>query len=92
VFFKVKTKKRPWKTSKEAITAWLWAEDKKAMAPTQTRPRPAKNRGGPVVRMGRLANISGKEAVKAFEQAGWRVAGQVGSHGVMIKPGGSRAV
>lgn len=37
--------------------------------------------------MGRLANISGKEAVKAFEKAGWRVAGQVGSHVVMIKPG-----
>ncbi|PYV09053.1 MAG: hypothetical protein DMG23_11980, partial [Acidobacteria bacterium] len=35
--------------------------------------------------MGRLANISGKEAVKAFEKAGWRVAGQVGSHVVMIK-------
>ena len=37
--------------------------------------------------MGRLANISGKEAVKAFEKAGWRVAGQVGNHVVMIKPG-----
>lgn len=37
--------------------------------------------------MGRLANISGKEAVKAFEKAGWRIAGQVGSHVVMIKPG-----
>jgi predicted RNA binding protein YcfA (HicA-like mRNA interferase family) len=35
----------------------------------------------------RLANISGKEAVKAFERAGWRVSGQVGSHVVMIKPG-----
>jgi predicted RNA binding protein YcfA (HicA-like mRNA interferase family) len=28
----------------------------------------------------RLANISGKEAVKAFEKAGWRIVGQVGSH------------
>ena len=37
--------------------------------------------------MGRLANISGKEAGKAFEKAGWRVAGQVGSHVVMIKTG-----
>jgi predicted RNA binding protein YcfA (HicA-like mRNA interferase family) len=37
--------------------------------------------------MARLANISGKEAVKAFEKAGWGVAGQVGSHVVMIKPG-----
>jgi predicted RNA binding protein YcfA (HicA-like mRNA interferase family) len=37
--------------------------------------------------MARLANISGKEAVKAFEKAGWRVIGQVGSHVVMTKPG-----
>lgn len=37
--------------------------------------------------MGRLANISGKEAAKAFERAGWQAIGQVGSHLVMIKPG-----
>ncbi len=37
--------------------------------------------------MGRLNNISGKEAVKAFEKAGWITAGQVGSHLVMTKPG-----
>jgi len=37
--------------------------------------------------MGKLANISGKEAVKAFERVGWSVAGQVGSHCVMTKPG-----
>jgi predicted RNA binding protein YcfA (HicA-like mRNA interferase family) len=36
--------------------------------------------------MGRLANISGKEAVKAFSMAGWRVMGQVGSHVVLTKP------
>lgn len=36
--------------------------------------------------MGRLANISGKEAVSAFSKAGWRVMGQVGSHVVMTKP------
>ena len=35
--------------------------------------------------MARLANISGKEAVKAFEKAGWRIVGQVGSHVVMTK-------
>jgi predicted RNA binding protein YcfA (HicA-like mRNA interferase family) len=35
----------------------------------------------------RLANISGKEAVKAFEKAGWHVIGQVGSHVVVTKPG-----
>jgi predicted RNA binding protein YcfA (HicA-like mRNA interferase family) len=37
--------------------------------------------------MGKLANISGKEAVKAFGQLGWQSAGQVGSHLVMTKPG-----
>ena len=36
--------------------------------------------------MTRLANISGKEAAKAFQKAGWRVLGQVGSHLVMVKP------
>jgi predicted RNA binding protein YcfA (HicA-like mRNA interferase family) len=34
----------------------------------------------------RLANISGKEAVRALEKAGWHVMGQVGSHVVMTKP------
>ncbi len=37
--------------------------------------------------MGRLNNISGKEAVKAFQKAGWKKIGQVGSHLVMIKSG-----
>lgn len=37
--------------------------------------------------MARLANISGKEAAKAFEKGGWRAVGQVGSHLVMIKQG-----
>ncbi|MCF6159226.1 MAG: type II toxin-antitoxin system HicA family toxin [wastewater metagenome] len=37
--------------------------------------------------MGRLGNISGKEAVKAFQKAGWQTIGQVGSHLVMSKPG-----
>ncbi len=37
--------------------------------------------------MGRLANISGKEAAKAFRKAGWEVIGQVGSHLVMVRPG-----
>jgi predicted RNA binding protein YcfA (HicA-like mRNA interferase family) len=35
----------------------------------------------------RLANISGKEAAKAFQKAGWREMGQVGSHLVMVKDG-----
>jgi predicted RNA binding protein YcfA (HicA-like mRNA interferase family) len=35
--------------------------------------------------MGRLGNISGREAAKAFEKAGWRAIGQVGSHLVMVK-------
>jgi len=37
--------------------------------------------------MGKLGNISGKEAAKAFEKAGWIPLGQVGSHLVMVKPG-----
>jgi predicted RNA binding protein YcfA (HicA-like mRNA interferase family) len=37
--------------------------------------------------MGKLANISGKEAVKAFAKAGWQTMGQVGSHVVMAKAG-----
>ena len=37
--------------------------------------------------MGRLGNISGKEAAKAFEKAGWQIIGQVGSHLVMSKSG-----
>ncbi len=37
--------------------------------------------------MGKLANISGKEAAKAFGRAGWQVVGQVGSHPVMTKSG-----
>lgn len=37
--------------------------------------------------MGKLANISGKEAVKVFGRAGWTLVGQVGSHCVMTKDG-----
>jgi predicted RNA binding protein YcfA (HicA-like mRNA interferase family) len=37
--------------------------------------------------MGKLGNISGKEAVKAFAKAGWQTMGQVGSHLVMTKAG-----
>ena len=40
--------------------------------------------------MGRLGNISGKEALEVFERAGWRKVGQVGSHVVMVRSG-SRA-
>ncbi len=36
--------------------------------------------------MGRLNNISGKEAVAAFQKEGWLIMGQVGSHLVMTKP------
>jgi predicted RNA binding protein YcfA (HicA-like mRNA interferase family) len=36
--------------------------------------------------VGKLANISGKEAAKAFQNAGWQVRGQVGSHLVLTKP------
>jgi predicted RNA binding protein YcfA (HicA-like mRNA interferase family) len=37
--------------------------------------------------LGRLTNISGREAAKAFEKAGWRRVGQVGSHLVLVKTG-----
>jgi len=37
--------------------------------------------------MGRLGNISGKEAARAFEKAGWQPIGQVGSHLVVVKSG-----
>lgn len=37
--------------------------------------------------MGKLGNISGKEAAKAFANAGWQTMGQVGSHLVMTKSG-----
>jgi len=37
--------------------------------------------------MGKLGNISGKEAVKAFHKAGWETIGQVGSHVVLVKSG-----
>ncbi|MHB8655108.1 MAG: type II toxin-antitoxin system HicA family toxin [Terriglobia bacterium] len=37
--------------------------------------------------MGRLANISGKQAANAFEKAGWQKIGQVGSHLVLVKSG-----
>ena len=37
--------------------------------------------------MGKLGNISGKNAVKAFKKAGWQPIGQVGSHLVMVKAG-----
>jgi predicted RNA binding protein YcfA (HicA-like mRNA interferase family) len=37
--------------------------------------------------MGRLSNISGKEALKAFEKAGWKFRGQVGSHAILTKEG-----
>ena len=37
--------------------------------------------------MGRLGNVSGKKAADAFERAGWRPIGQVGSNLVMVKHG-----
>lgn len=37
--------------------------------------------------MTRLANISGKKAVKTFKKFDWYVVGQVGSHVVMSKKG-----
>jgi len=37
--------------------------------------------------MGRLGNVSGKEAARAFQRAGWEPIGQVGSHLVLVKSG-----
>jgi len=37
--------------------------------------------------LGKLGNISGKEAAKAFGKAGWLAMGQMGSHLVLSKPG-----
>ena len=37
--------------------------------------------------MGKLSNNSGKDAVKAFQKAGWQIRGQVGSHLVLTKQG-----
>ena len=37
--------------------------------------------------MGKQPVISGAEAVKAFQRAGWRVDRQGGSHVVLLKPG-----
>jgi len=37
--------------------------------------------------MGKLSNISGKDAAKAFGKAGWLARGQTGSHLVLTKTG-----
>ena len=37
--------------------------------------------------MAKLPRISGMEAVRAFNKAGWFVARQTGSHIIMVKPG-----
>jgi predicted RNA binding protein YcfA (HicA-like mRNA interferase family) len=37
--------------------------------------------------VGKLANISGKDAAKTFQKAGWQVRGQVGSHLILTKEG-----
>jgi hypothetical protein len=37
--------------------------------------------------MSRLANISCKDAMKAFEKAGWNTAGRIGNYIVLTRPG-----
>ncbi len=37
--------------------------------------------------MGKLSNISGRDAARAFEKAGWLARGQAGSHLVLTKAG-----
>lgn len=36
---------------------------------------------------GNLPILSGRQAVRAFERAGWTMARQRGSHAVLVKPG-----
>ncbi len=36
--------------------------------------------------MGKLGNISGKDAARIFEKVGWQAIGQMGSHLVLVKP------
>lgn len=36
--------------------------------------------------MGRLSNLSGREAVKRFEKIGYRIARQTGSHMILDHP------
>jgi hypothetical protein len=70
---------------KEAIAAWLWAEDQRLQR-ALLKPESQKSLS-PCDAVARLANTSGKEAVKAFQKARWSVAGQVDSHVVTKKPG-----
>ena len=37
--------------------------------------------------MARLPVVSGRQAVRAFEALGWRVARQVGSHVILVRDG-----
>ena len=37
--------------------------------------------------MPKLPQVSGAQAVQAFEKSGWKVARQRGSHVVLVKPG-----
>jgi len=37
--------------------------------------------------VGTLGNISGRDAARAFQKAGWQVVGQVGSHLILTKAG-----
>jgi predicted RNase H-like HicB family nuclease/predicted RNA binding protein YcfA (HicA-like mRNA interferase family) len=81
-----KDEKEALENIKEAITAWLWAENQKAL-----KKLPKKSAKRPIVvtvwTVTRLANISGKKAARAFQKAGWRTVGQVGSHLVLVKEG-----
>ena len=42
--------------------------------------------------MGKLPVISGSEAVRAFERAGWHIKRQRGSHVIMIKAGNNASL
>ena len=42
--------------------------------------------------MGRLAGVSGQQAVRAFERIGYVLSRQRGSHAILIKPGSPHLV
>src|SRR5690348_4221762 len=84
---KGETRRKRWRTSRKPLQLGCGLRIRRRskrldlMAPPSSLPSEVYS-----ARMARLANISGKEAVKAFSKAGWQVMGQVGSHVVLSKP------
>lgn len=85
VFPKAEMKRKLWKTSRKPLPLGYGPKIRKLYQPSQNS-RDNIQLWSLYKRIGKLGNISGKEAVKAFKQAGWQAIGQVGSHLVMVKP------